>query len=227
MISKRLIIGCILLLLIVVVYFSPLKQVITFENLKIQRDYLQEYVDAYYLPSVVIYIITYSISVASFVPFVALLTMAGGMVFGVLPCVVYTSIGATTGAILAFLFVKYFIGDAIHHRYARQLVRFNRAIDRYGAYFLLTIHLVVFIPFFLINILAGLTRIRLWTFTWTTALGNLPGVFLYAYAGQQLNTIEQVGDIFSWNIIIILIIFVCLSLMPVVWNFVMGRRIRY
>lgn len=225
MILKRLIIGItIVLSLVLLFYFLPLKHVITFEYLKEKRDYLQAVVAAHYVPSVLIYMSIYSISVASFMPFVALLTIAGGMLFGLVPCVFYTTIGATIGAVVAFLLVRYFFGDVIQYAYARQLAYFNRAVERYGAYFLLAIHLVVVIPFFLINILAGLTRIRLWTFIWTTAIGNIPGVLLYSYAGHQLNGIQHIRDIFSWNIIIILIILVCVSLLPVIWNYRIKRH---
>jgi uncharacterized membrane protein YdjX (TVP38/TMEM64 family) len=225
MISKRLIIGFILLGMVLMLYFSPVSRFVTFESLKEQRDYLQELVDTHYFPSVIAYMVLYSIAVAICMPFVALLTMAGGMLFGVIPCVLYTTVSATIGATMAFLVIRYVLGDVIQHAYKRQLVSFNKAVEHYGTHFLLAVHLVVIIPFFIINILAGLTQIRLWTFVWTTAVGIIPGVLLYAYAGKQLGTLEHIKDIFSWNIIIILIILVCLSLLPIIWNYSMKRKI--
>jgi uncharacterized membrane protein YdjX (TVP38/TMEM64 family) len=90
----------------------------------------------------------------------------------------------------------------IQERYREQLEKFNSEMERNGPRYLLTLRLLPVFPFFLVNFLSGLTRVSLPTFLWTTSLGIIPGSMVYAFAGQQLETVRSVGDILSLKVLI-------------------------
>ena len=100
------------------------------------------------------------------------------------------------------------------------MAQFNKAMKLYGKNYLLVIRFVAVIPFFLVNILVGLTNLSLWTFIWTTAIGILPGSLVYTFAGQQLNEIESLRDIFSFNILLAFFFLALLALLPIIVTYV-------
>ncbi len=219
--NKRLLGGLIILVVMVLLArFSGIEQYINIAWFKAQRLYLQQMVHTYYAQSVLLYIIVYICSVALSLPIAAILTIVGGFLFGTIQGALYADIGATTGAMIAFLMVRYLVGNVLQKHYSTQLARLNGQIKMHGTSYLLTIHFIAFIPFFLINILAGLTQISLWTFFWTTAMGILPGSLVYAFAGRQLTTIKSVGDIFSFNVILAFIFLAILAFIPVIIKYV-------
>ncbi len=214
--DKKFIVALVILAIIIVLRFSSITEWMSLAQLKAHRDYLQQVVSEHYLLSVICYISLYIVAVALSIPVGALLTLAGGFLFGVIAGLFYTNIGATLGATIAFLLVRYLIGETIQKKYAVQLEKFNKAMKLYGKNYLLMIRFIAGIPFFLVNILAGLTNLPLWTFIWTTAIGILPGSLVYTFAGQQLNEIESLRDIFSFNILFGLFLLALLALLPVI-----------
>jgi len=144
------------------------------------------------------------------------LTLAGGFLFHLFPGIIYVNVAATVGATLGFLFARYILGNKVQEKYASQLERFNRELDENGHLYLLTLRLIPAFPFFLINLLAGLTKVSLKTFFWTTMVGILPGSLVYSFAGSQLNTIESVEDIFSGSIIAAFLALALFALLPVI-----------
>jgi uncharacterized membrane protein YdjX (TVP38/TMEM64 family) len=98
--------------------------------------------------------------------------------------------------------------------YAVQLESLNRTIERHGVSYLMALRILPIFPIFVVNYLAGLTRIPLKTFIWTTSLGMLPGSLIYAYAGLQLGSINRPEDIFSAKILTALVILTFFTLLP-------------
>jgi uncharacterized membrane protein YdjX (TVP38/TMEM64 family) len=198
---------------------------LTFEMVKEHRAALRFFVDGHYATSVIVFIAVY-LSTALFVPGAVVLTLAAGFLFGVVAGVVYVNIAATTGAVLAFLCSRYLIGKWIQKKFSAPLKSFNREIERHGQNYLLVLRIIPLFPFFAVNYLAGITKIPLPKFIWTTALGMLPGSVLYAYAGQRLGEIEQVVDLFSAEFIIAFSILALLAFSPVVVRFVTWLKAR-
>ncbi|MGA1791684.1 MAG: TVP38/TMEM64 family protein [bacterium] len=196
---------------------------LTFQNLKQNRDALQRTVTLYYALSVVTFIILYIMVTGFSVPGATILTLSGGFLFGAIFGTLYVNIGATTGATLAFLFSRYLIGDWVQKRYKGKLVRFNKELEVNGYGYLLTLRFIPLFPFFLINIFAGLTRISLKTFVWTTSVGILPGSFVYAFAGSQLTRIESPKDILSGKILLAFVLLGIFALMPVIIGHIRRR----
>lgn len=201
-----------LILALAGVLFTPLRGYLSFEALKENAEALRELVHANYGRSVPVYILAYVVITALSVPGATVMTIAGGFLFGVFQGAIYTDAAATAGATLAFLVSRYLAGGWVQARYAARLQKFNREVEENGYRYLLTLRLIPLVPFFLINLLAGLTRIRVWTFAWTTALGILPGTLVYTFAGSRLQMIEAPGDILSPRV---LAAFVLIALLPV------------
>jgi len=130
-------------------------------------------------------------------PGAALLTLAGGAVFGVLWGTVIVSFASTLGATAAFLIARFLLRDWVGQRFGRRLAAIDEGIKREGAFYLFTLRLVPVFPFFLVNLLLGLTAMRTWTFFWVSQLGMLAGTVAYVNAGTQLARIDSLGGILS------------------------------
>jgi uncharacterized membrane protein YdjX (TVP38/TMEM64 family) len=197
---------------------------LTFENLKAQREFLKNLVDAHYVPAALGFVILF-FSSAFFFPGALVLTLAGGFLFGTVPGALYVNIGATTGATTAFLLARHLIGRWIQRKYERQLTAFNEEIARHGSSYLIVMRILPLFPFFVVNYLAGLTEISLKRFIWTTSLGMFPGSFIYAFAGRQLATIESPEEILSPQMVLLFVLLVVLALSPVIVHHL--ERIRH
>ena len=144
-------------------------------------------------------------------PGAAILTLAGGALFGLAQGTLLISFASTLGATLAFLASRFLFRDALRARYGARLRAFDEGLARDGGFYLFTLRLVPVFPFFLINLLAGLTALRASTFYWVSQLGMLPGTIAYVYAGTQLGRIRAPADILSPGLIGA---FVLLGVMP-------------
>lgn len=179
---KRIIVALCIVALIVMIRISGLHELLTFEMLRQCRNQLLSITEQNYFLTAGIFIIIYIAVVALSIPGAAVLSLTAGFLFGFWG-VIYVNIGATIGAILAFLVARYLIGDWLQTRYAEKLASFNKKIAENGYNYLLTLRLIPVFPFFLVNIFAGITRITLATFAWTTIVGIAPASFVFIYAG--------------------------------------------
>lgn len=223
--ARRFFLLALFIAVIISLQFSGAREVLTFENLKRNRDALLSMVKEHYAASVLTYIGVYIVTIALNVPGAAILTIAGGFLFGTVPAVLYANVGATTGAVLAFLSARYLLGEWVQNKYHVQLARFNREMEINGPRYLLTLRLIPIFPFFMINFLSGLTKIPLKTFVWTTAVGIIPAAAVYAFAGRQIGTIESPGEILSAKVIIAFVLLALLALVPGMFSRRRGRRL--
>lgn len=195
---------------------SGVGDALTFENLQRNRDALLLWVRGNAALSVAAYIAVYVAAIALSLPGGAVLTLAGGFLFGTLPAVLYVNIGATAGAVLAFLSARYLLGSRLQERYRDRLAGFNAEMDRNGVRYLLSLRLVPVFPFFVVNFLAGLTRVPLATFAWTTALGIIPATAVFTYAGHQLEYVRSLSDILTGEVLFALLLLALITLAPAV-----------
>jgi pyruvate/2-oxoglutarate dehydrogenase complex dihydrolipoamide dehydrogenase (E3) component/uncharacterized membrane protein YdjX (TVP38/TMEM64 family) len=146
-------------------------------------------------------------------PGAAVLTLAAGAFFGLLWGVVIVSFASTIGATLAFLVARFILRDSVQSRFGNRLKAINRGIEQEGAFYLFTLRLVPIFPFFIINLLMGLTPIRTWTFYWISQVGMLAGTIVYVNAGTQLARIDSLSGILSPGL---MISFAILGLFPLI-----------
>jgi uncharacterized membrane protein YdjX (TVP38/TMEM64 family) len=213
--KKILLIALFLALIGITWYFGG--DTLTFEGMKKNREAFHRFVKAHYLLSVAAFIGIDLLS-ALFLPGALVLTLIGGFLFGVVWGIIYVMIGMTLGASLAFLFARYIAGKWIHSRYEDHLEKFNREIARHGSSYLLMLRLIPVLPFFVVNFLAGMTKMSLKRFLLTTAVGVLPGSVVYTYAGQQFGSIRSLDDIMTPKLVIAFVLLGTLALLPVVFR---------
>ncbi|MEE3368168.1 MAG: TVP38/TMEM64 family protein [Planctomycetota bacterium] len=127
-------------------------------------------------------------------PFATVLSCSYAWLLGFVPALVLVSFASTSGATVAFLLCRYLVGEPLQKRFSHRLAGFNRALARDGAWYLLTLRLTAVVPFFVVNAVMGLTRIRVWTFWWVSQLGMLPGTCLYVYAGSSMPHLDQLAQ---------------------------------
>ncbi len=197
---------------------------LTLAYIQERADMLAVFVHQRYWYVATLYIFSYIIVVSLSMPIAALVTITGGYLFGTVPGALFTNIGATIGATVIFLIVRYSIGEYIQERFSKQLMQFNYLFDHYGAYFLLMARFLVLFPFFLVNMLAGLTVVPIGTFIWTTAVGILPASLIYSFAGRQLKEIKRVEDIFSWPVIMVFIGLALFLVIPIIVRHLKNTR---
>ena len=147
-------------------------------------------------------------------PGATILTRAGGAVFGFWPGLLLVSFASTLGATLAFLASRFVWRGAVEARFGQRLADLQAGMDRDGAFYLFTLRLIPVVPFVLINLLMGLTRMKTWTFCWVSQLGMLAGTAVYVNAGTQLGQLDSVQGILSpalWGSFVLLGLFPLLA----------------
>ena len=134
-------------------------------------------------------------------PGAAIMTLAAGAIFGLVNGTVIVSFASAIGATLAMLVSRYVLRDSVQSKFGARLADIDKGIEREGAFYLFTLRLVPIFPFFLINLLMGLTRMKAWTFYWVSQIGMLAGTIVYVNAGTQLAKIESLKGILSPGLI--------------------------
>ena len=145
----------------------------------------------------VVYFLVYVLATALSFPGATIITLAGGAVFGLWQGLLIVSFASTVGATLAFLASRFLLRDWVEARFGPSLADINAGVNREGAFYLFTLRLIPVVPFFLINLLMGLTRMKVWTYYWVSQIGMLAGTAVYVNAGTQLAQLESVQGILS------------------------------
>ena len=198
-------------------HFSGLDNYVTFENLKEHQGLLQQTVAGHYLSSVALYILVY-IFVALTIPGALLLAVAGGLLFHTLPGAVYATVGATAGAVIAFVLSRYIVGEWLQTRFMRQLRQFNGEVRENGYFYLMALRLVPVFPFFVANYLCGLTKVPLKTFVWATAAGLFPACLVYSFAGSRMGSVSSLSELLSPRLLAAFVLIALVTLLPVLWK---------
>jgi pyruvate/2-oxoglutarate dehydrogenase complex dihydrolipoamide dehydrogenase (E3) component/uncharacterized membrane protein YdjX (TVP38/TMEM64 family) len=134
-------------------------------------------------------------------PGAAIMTLAAGAIFGLATGTVIVSFASAIGATLAMLVARYVLRGSVQSKFGARLAEIDKGIEREGAFYLFTLRLVPIFPFFLINLLMGLTKMKAWTFYWVSQLGMLAGTLVYVNAGTQLAKIDSLKGILSPGLI--------------------------
>ena len=201
---RRTLIALLLLVLFGAGIFVWAADWLTLEWLRSNRDDLKTFCQQNMLMMVLAYCATFVLFAALCVPGVGLITLAGGMLFGQWLGVALATFSALVGATLAFLIARHLLHDWAHARFARAFALIDRGIARDGPFFLFMIRLIVFVPFFVVNPVMGLTDMRLRVFIVASTLGMLANTFVWVNAGTMLGQINHLHDVFSWRAILAL-----------------------
>jgi pyruvate/2-oxoglutarate dehydrogenase complex dihydrolipoamide dehydrogenase (E3) component/uncharacterized membrane protein YdjX (TVP38/TMEM64 family) len=186
---------------------------LTLEQLKSSRDALVSTYEARPATTLAIFFAVYVAVAALSIPGAAVLTLAAGAIFGLLVGLIVVSFASSVGAFLAFLVSRYLLRDSVQSRFGKQLKPINEGMQRDGTAYLLTLRLVPAFPFWLVNLLMGLTPIGAGRFYLVSQLGMLAGTAVYVNAGTQLAAIQSARDVLSPGL---LLSFVLLGLFPLI-----------
>ena len=194
---KKLAILAVLAAIIAAYFVFDLGQYLTLEGIK----QLVAQWEAFYADNPVMVIAgffaAYVAVTAASLPGAAIMTLAAGALFGVVTGTILVSFASTLGATLAFLSSRYVLRDSIEARFGERLKAINAGVERDGAFYLFSLRMIPAFPFFVVNLVMGLTRIRVWTYVWVSQLGMLLGTVVYVNAGTQLAQIDSLSGIAS------------------------------
>ncbi|MEE4109829.1 MAG: FAD-dependent oxidoreductase [Halieaceae bacterium] len=201
-------------------WYFDLASLLSFEELRRRSDDLQELRKDNPLASALLFFVLYVAVTGLSLPGAAVMTLAGGAIFGFALALLLVSFASTIGATLAFLVSRSLLRDWVQARFGRQLAALNRGFERDGAFYLFSLRLVPVFPFFVINLISGLLPISIRRFYWVSQLGMLPATAVYVNAGTQLGQLESPGGILSAEL---LGSFVLLALFPYIARALLRR----
>ena len=153
------------------------------------------------------------------------MTLAVGFLFGSLLGTLYVNVGATVGATLAFLVARYLLREWVEQKFGSRLDAIQQGFARNAFSYLMTLRLIPLFPFFLVNMVSGLTRVNVGTYMAATSLGIIPGSFVFAYAGRQLGTISSLKEIASPNVLLAFTLLGLLALVPILYRKLAGKPV--
>ena len=194
---KRLLIIAALAALVAAYFFFGLGDYLTVEGIKQVAGDVGAYYERNPAQGIAGFSLVYVAGAAASLPGAAVMTLAAGALFGVLVGTIIVSFASTLGATLAFLASRYVLRDGIEARFGERLRTVNQGLESDGAFYLFTIRMIPLFPFFVVNLVMGLTRIGTWTFAWVSQIGMLLGTIVYVNAGTQLARIDSLSGIAS------------------------------
>ncbi|MBF0202548.1 MAG: TVP38/TMEM64 family protein [Desulfamplus sp.] len=200
-ISKILVV--LIISIIAALFFAfDLQRYLGFEYLQSSQQIFQSYYMERRFLAIAIYMVVYILLAALSLPGAAVMTLAGGALFGFWIGLILVSFASTIGATLAFMFSRFLLRDYVQNKFKEKLKAINDGIAKEGAFYLFTLRLVPLFPFFIINLLMGLTGIRTAVFYIVSQIGMLPGTVVYVNAGTQLAKIESIKGVLSPGLIL-------------------------
>ncbi len=208
---KKIAIAFVLILFLIAFQVFDLGQYLTLSYIKESQAKFEALYAEHPAMVIVSYMILYILATSFSLPGAAILTLAGGALFGLLTGTVIVSFASTIGATIACFFSRFLLRDWIQGKFADRIQKVNEGIAKEGAFYLFTLRLLPVFPFWMINILMGLTTMPLFKFYWVSQLGMLPGTLVYVNAGKELAQIDSPGGILSPGL---LLSFVLIGIFP-------------
>ena len=193
---------CILSAAVSLFFVFDLQQFLNFAYLKAQHLEFREYYAQQTLLTALLYFCVYVLVTALSLPGALVMTIAGGAIFGVVYGTIIVSFASTIGATLAFLAARFILQDFVQNKFATKLQTINTEMEKNGVFYLFTLRLVPIFPFFMINMVMGLTKIKTVHFFFISQVAMLLGTVLYVNAGAQLSKLQSPADILSWQLLL-------------------------
>lgn len=223
---KRGILLVIIVMLIAAFFMFDIGQYLTLESLKVHQQDLAEYINSNWLQAFIVYFVIYVTATALSLPGAIILTLGAGALFGLGFGLLLASFASTIGATLAFLVSRFLLRNWVKATFSERIKAIDKGVEKDGPFYLLSLRLVPIFPFFVINLVMGVTSIKTATYYLISQVGMLIGTAVYVNAGTQLAEIEAVSDIVSRDLILS---FVLLGIFPIIakliLNFIKQKRV--
>ncbi|HDY7720398.1 TPA: TVP38/TMEM64 family protein [Vibrio vulnificus] len=217
--NKKLVFG-ILLIATIILLAVNFSQYLTLDNAKAQQLALNSFIEENFLFASISYFVIYVGLTAFSVPGATVVTLLGAALFGFWYSLLLVSFASTIGATIAFLSSRYLLKDWVQVRFGDKLSAINQGVEKDGAFYLFSLRLIPVFPFFLINLLMGLTPISIGRYYLTSQIGMLPGTAVYLNAGTQLADINSLSGILSPTV---LASFALLGVFPIAVKWIMSK----
>ncbi len=211
--NKKMVVLVLLAIAISAFFYFDLHKVLSFDWIKSQQGKLQSQFQANPVSFALVFFGAYVLVAATSLPGAAILTLVGGAIFGLWLGFLLVSFASTIGATFAFLSARYLLGEWVQTKFGARMESINKGVEKDGAFYLFSLRLLPVVPFFVVNLLMGLTKMKTLTFYWVSQLGMLAGTFVYVAAGTELGKIDSLRGILSPSLIAA---FVALGLFPLV-----------
>ena len=222
--KKKIILLSVIVIAVALFYVFDLGQYLSLESLKSNRDQLHMFYEANTVVMIAAFIGVYIVTVALSLPGATILTLCAGAIFGSVTGTLVVNVGATIGATLAFLVARFLLRDWVEKKFGAKLKPFNDGFSKNAINYMLFLRLVPLFPFFLINLASGLTQIRLPVYFFGTMFGILPGTFVFANAGSNLASINQLSDIASVEVLGAFALLGLFALIPTLYKLIKSKK---
>lgn len=199
---KKIFLLIIVLSFVIAAYIFEWHTLLTLENLKSHLTDLQFKYDSEPIPFTLLFVLIYLVTCTFAIPGASILTLASGAFFGLVKGFVLVSFVSTIGATLALLTSRFILRDFVESKFSERLKTINEGLEKEGAFYLFTLRLVPLFPFFLVNLVMGLTKIKTVTFYWVSQLGMMLGTLIYVNAGVEISKIESLSGILTPRMIL-------------------------
>lgn len=193
-------------------FYFDLHHVMDLHFIKTQQIFLQELYDNHPIQMLVAFSSFYILTTALSLPTVIFLSVLAGAIFGLTTGAIVVSFTSALGATCAFLLSRWFFYDAVHERFKKYLKKFDDGMEKHGAFYLFTLRTTPVVPFFIVNLVMGLTTIKTRVFYFVSQVGMFPSKFIYVNAGTQLAALQTFGEILSLKVILSLL---ALAVIPI------------
>ena len=209
--NKKLVFG-LLIIAFITLLISQFGDQLTLDNAKAQQAELALFIEQNFIIAAASYFFAYIAITAFSIPGATVVTLLGAALFGFWTSIILVSFASTLGATLAFLSSRFLLRDWVQRKFGDKLSAINQGVENDGSFYLLSLRLIPIFPFFLINLLMGLTPLSTARFYLASQIGMLPGTVVYLNAGTQLAQIESLSGIVSPSV---LASFALLGLFPI------------
>lgn len=218
--AQRVLVASVIVLAALIFRALGLDEYLNLSSLKTSKQQLDQLSAAHSNLFIAGYSAIYVLVTALSLPGAAVLTLAGGALFGLWTGVLVVSCASTIGATLAFMSSRFLFRDWVQARFAERVTLINEGIEEEGAFYLFTLRLIPVFPFFIINLVMGLTSMPIIVFAFVSQLGMLPATIVFVNAGKELSKIDSISNVFSPGLIFS---FCLIGLLPLIAKKALGR----
>lgn len=212
-INRKVIVIALIVLLVAAFKIFNLGEYLSLSYIKESQQRFESLYSEHRIPVIASYMLLYILVTSLSLPGAAVMTLAGGALFGLVTGTVIVSFASSIGATLAAFVSRFILRDWIESKFSEKLQKVNEGMEKEGAFYLFTLRLIPVFPFWLINLMLGLSKMPLKTFYWVSQVGMLPGTIVYVNAGKELVRIESLSGVLSPRLIIS---FVLLGIFPII-----------
>ncbi len=195
--NKKLLLLSLLAVAVVAYFWFDLGNVLSLQNFQASQGRVAAIRDANPVLFIGGFFLAYVLITALSVPGAAIMTLIAGALFGLVTGTIVVSIASSIGATLAFLSARFLLRDWVQSKFGVRLRAIDDGLARDGAFYLFTLRLIPLFPFFIVNLLMGLTRIRTRTYFWVSQIGMLPATFVFVNAGTQISKLKSTAGLLS------------------------------